>query len=114
MDNNQNKVDIWETLVSKLSHDFIPGERLDIKGILFLIGVQELGKGTQDFIKEDKIDLIHIGVCKVLEPYGYYAFSHHDEHQWPHFKLLKNLPHMTEAAQENLMREAIIKYFEIP
>lgn len=112
MDNNQNIDEMWDTLVEKLSRDFVPGDRLDIKGILFLIGVQELGKGMQKFSKEDKIDLIHIGVCKVLEPYGYYAYSHHDEHKWPHFSLVKNLPHMTDAAQENLMREAIIDYFE--
>lgn len=112
MENNIQIDDAWEKLVVDLSNKFTPGEQLDLKGILFLIGVQELGKGMQSFSKEDKIDLMHIAVCSLLVPYGYYSFSHHDENNWPHYKLIKNLPHLTEAAQENLMREAVLTYFE--
>ena len=39
----------WERLVSELSNQFAPGETLDLDGIIFLIGIQELGKIQMKF-----------------------------------------------------------------
>ena len=41
---------LWRVLMAQLEKDF-DGD-LDIQGILFLIGVQELGKGKQSFSKK--------------------------------------------------------------
>ena len=43
----------------------------DLNAILFLIGVQELGQGSRVFTKEEKQDLMHIAICKVLSLSGY-------------------------------------------
>ncbi|MBU2886186.1 hypothetical protein KO507_10470, partial [Gilvimarinus agarilyticus] len=51
----------------------------DLNGILFLIGVQELGKGQLNFSKEEKQDLIHLGICKVLSLSGYYKLEGIDQ-----------------------------------
>ena len=65
-------------------------EVLDVQTILYMIGLQELGKNHQLFKKEQKIDIIHIGVCTVLMPNGYYQKLGLDNEGWPHFKNIKN------------------------
>jgi hypothetical protein len=75
------------------------------------VGVQELGKYHQKFKKEDKIDLMHIAICKLLEPYGYYTFDFVDADGWPHYQVVENLPPLKAGEQSVLMKEAIVQYF---
>lgn len=89
------------------------GEGLDLEGILFLIGIQELGKGFKNFSKDEKMDVIHIAVCTLLEPYGYYNFEGNDEEGWPHFSRTQKLPHLKGGEQDKLMKEAIINYTRV-
>jgi len=63
----------WDIVLLKLQKDI--AEDIDLKGILFLIGVQELQKGIQTFTKEEKQDILHLAVCKLLAPYGYFKFE---------------------------------------
>ncbi len=44
----------WESVVTILSNRFSEGEDLDLEGIIYLIGVQELGKIHDAFKKERK------------------------------------------------------------
>lgn len=83
----------------------------DLNGLLFLIGVQELGKGYQHFSKEEKQDLMHIAICKVLSLSGFYELEGTDEDGWPHWKLVKKLPHFDLLEQEKLLKMHIIDYF---
>ena len=84
----------------------------DLNGVLFLIGVQELGKGTVEFTKEQKQDLIHIAICKILSYSGYYELEGLDEEGWPHWKNIKELPHFDLLEQEQLLKMHIIEYFD--
>lgn len=84
----------------------------DLNGVLFLIGVQELGHGTKIFSKEEKQDLMHIGICKVLSLSGYYELEGLDKDGWPHWKLVKKLPHFDLLEQERLLRMHVLEYFE--
>ncbi len=84
----------------------------DLNGVLFLIGVQELGKGNLRFSKEEKQDLIHVGICKVLSLAGFYELEGLDEDGWPHWKLIKKLPHFDLLEQERLLKIHVIEYFE--
>jgi hypothetical protein len=86
-------------------------KQVDITSLLFLIGVNELGKGYKKFTKNQKTDLMHVAVCTLLIPFGYYEFEKRDEENWPHFKLLKKLPELNSFEQELLLKEAILKYF---
>lgn len=88
------------------------GEGMDVQAILFLIGVNELGMGYKEFTKNEKTDLMHVAICTLLEPYGYYAFEGRDADNWPHFKLEKQLPPLNEREQQHLIKESIIDYFE--
>lgn len=88
-------------------------EELDIQSILFLIGLQELGQNFQPLKKEQKLDVIHIGICTVLAPFGYYKKLGLDKEGWPHFKNIKKLPNdMVGESQHQLMKKAIVQYFE--
>lgn len=101
----------WELVVDKLSSQFADGERLDLDAIIYLIGVQELGQLHREFKKDHKLDLMHIAICKLLTPYGYYEFDFVDEEGWPHYKVLEQLPHLKAGEQSVLMKEAIVNYF---
>lgn len=84
----------------------------DLNAVLFLIGIQELGKGPKDFSKEQKQDVIHIAICKVLSLSGYYLLEGHDEEGWPHWKLNDKLPALDFLEQEKLLKMHIIEYFQ--
>lgn len=101
----------WESVVGFLSERFADGEKLDLDSILYLIGVQELGKGVQNFKKDEKVNLMHIAICRLLEPYGYYEFDFIDPDGWPHYKSLEDLPTLKPGEQTILMKEAVVKYF---
>ena len=102
----------WNYLVTKLTDDFSEGEELNLDGIIYLIGVKELGQGHREFKKDEKVNLMHIAICKLLEPYGYYEFDYFDEDGWPHFKTLTELPNLKGGEQTILMKDAIVSYFE--
>lgn len=101
----------WESIVKFLSDKFADGDTLDLDAIIYLIGVQELGQGFKSFKKDEKINLMHIAICRLLEPYGYYEFDFVDPDGWPHFKVLEELPTLKPGEQSVLMKEAIVKYF---
>lgn len=101
----------WEKLLNQLQT--ILGKRpTDLNAVLFLIGVQELGKGPIRFSKEAKQDLMHIAVCRVLSLSGYYAKESLDKDGWPIWTLLKPLPQGDLMAQEAFLKEHIILYFQ--
>ncbi len=101
----------WESVVTILSKKFADGETLDLDGIIYLIGVQELGKFNQKFKKDDKVNLMHIAICRLLEPYGYYEFDFVDNDGWPHYNIKEALPPLKAGEQTVLMKEAIVNYF---
>ncbi len=100
----------WKFLISKLEKRF--GMKMDYTGILFIIGLQELGKPYKDYSKDEKLAIMHIAVCTLLEPYKIYEYIGRDEDGWPHWKLLQELPPLNDTQQNKLITEAIIDYFE--
>ncbi|HMI05909.1 MAG TPA: hypothetical protein VK528_00070 [Flavobacterium sp.] len=101
----------WENLVSILSDKFSQGEDLDLDAIIYLIGVQELGKVHQKYKKDEKLNLMHIAICRLLEPYGFYTFDYVDAEGWPHYLVKEELPPLKAGEQSVLMKEAIVNYF---
>jgi hypothetical protein len=89
------------------------GEGLDMQAILFLIGVQELGKGPIKLSKDKKLDVLHIAICTLLEPYGHYEYEGLDKDGWPHWKVVENLPPLKSGQQLRLMKQAVVDYFEV-
>jgi hypothetical protein len=101
----------WEQLVNILSNQFSQGEDLDLDAIIYLIGVQELGKFSQIYKKDEKLNLMHIAICRLLEPYGYYEFEFFDNDGWPHYRVKEKLPPLKAGEQSVLMKDAIVNYF---
>lgn len=101
----------WEAVVKLLSNRFADGEILDLDAIIYLIGLQELGQLHRKFKKDEKLNLMHIAICRLLEPYGYYEFDYFDEEGWPHYRILEQLPPLKAGEQSVLMKEAIVQYF---
>ena len=102
----------WDVLVSRLTEKFSDADALNVEGSLYLVGLQELGKFEGKFKKDDNVNLMHVGICTVLEPYGHYRFTHYDEEGWPHFELIKPLPNLKPGEQAILMKQALVDYFK--
>ncbi len=102
----------WQAVQQMVSKKFGAQSDVGLEGTLYLIGLQELGKTRQRFKKDDKLNLMHIGVCTLLIPYGYYRFVGKDRNGWPHFELLEKLPKLKAGEQQVLIKRAIIQYFD--
>ena len=100
----------WWKLEEKLMERF--DKKPDVETILFLIGIQELGDIKAKFTKEQKQDLMHVAVCTVLMPSGYYEVEGVDQDGWPHFKQLKAMPEMNAFEQESFLKDHILLYFQ--
>jgi len=101
----------WKLLQDEVAKNFdmdIP----DIKVMLFLIGVQELGKGPKEFSKREKEELMHIATCRLFSSLGFYELEGQDEQGWPHWKVTKPIPNYTLMEQEMIIKSLIIDYFE--
>jgi len=101
----------FNTLLKKLEEKFGGDGDMDLNSVLFIIGVQEVGKGYKKYSKDEKMNLMHVAICTILEPYGFYKFTENDPDGWPHFEKLKNLPPIALKEQEDLLKEAALNYF---
>jgi hypothetical protein len=111
MSRDQQLKERWEKIVTLLSNQFSQGEDLDLDAIIYLIGVQELGKVHNKYKKDEKLNLMHIAICRLLEPYGFYEFDFFDDEGWPHYTVKEELPPLKAGEQSVLMKEAIVNYF---
>ena len=100
----------WNALRENLGKIF--GKRPNLDAILFLIGIHELGQGTKEFSKEEKQDLMHIAICKLLSQSGFYELKGLDQDGWPHWNLIKPLPNFDLMEQEKFLRIHILDYFD--
>lgn len=99
----------WSLLLQKIETHF--GVDPDLQGILFLIGVQELGLGFKDFSKSEKQDLMHIATCRLMSYYGYYMLKGMDKDGWPHWELVEKIPVLTLKEQDLILKKSAIRYF---
>lgn len=100
----------WWQLEMKLMDRF--GKKPDMEAILFLIGLQEVNFIRKKITKEQKQDLMHVAICTVLSPAGYYEKNGTDIDGWPHFTQLKELPATSLMEQENFLKDFILFYFQ--
>jgi hypothetical protein len=101
----------WEKLLNELAA-VIGKKPKDLNAVLFLIGIQELGSGAKTFSKEEKQDLMHIGICKILSLSGFYELDGLDKDGWPHWKMVKKVPHLDLLEQERFLKTHVLEYFE--
>lgn len=99
----------WQEVLASLEKRF--GKNPDIQTIAFLVGHRELGKNQVKFTKEQKQDLIHVGICTLLSKADYYIYLDDDD-GWPHFEYNRDLPKLSANQQESLVKKMIIEYFK--
>ncbi len=100
----------WLRVQQFMQHRF--NKKPDIKEILFVIGLRELGQKKNKFTKEQKTDLMNLAFCKAASFGGFFDVSHLDADGWPVWKQLKPLPVMNNKEQEHFIKQHIILYFE--
>jgi hypothetical protein len=100
----------WRLLEEKFRERF--GKPLTMESLLFLIGIRELGARPREFSKEEKLDLMHIAICRLLAESGYYRLSHLDQQGWPHWELLKPLPYQDMFSQLHLLKAHALAYVD--
>ena len=100
----------WWNLEAQLVERF--EKKPDMDAILYLIGLQELQMFAEKITKEQKQDLMHVAVCTILMPGGYYVLEGKDEDGWPHFKQLKPLPSLSLKEQEDFLKDHVLLYFD--
>tara|TARA_B100001173_G_C15930697_1_gene522592 strand:- start:263 stop:586 length:324 start_codon:yes stop_codon:yes gene_type:complete len=98
----------WSLLIDRLETEF--KQEMTLKGVLYLIGVQELNLGIKKYKREEKVNVLHVAICKILAPFGFYRFDKIDAEGWPHYVELKAIKNLSEIDQELLMKEAVLKY----
>ncbi|HWY99294.1 MAG TPA: hypothetical protein VNY36_09420, partial [Bacteroidia bacterium] len=91
----------WDSLMKRLEVQF--GEGIEIEGILMLIGVQELGRGYQKFSKDEKLDVLHVALCTLLEPMGYYTYAGEDADGWPQWEPVTTIPALKPSEQKQMV-----------
>lgn len=106
-----NESELWKEVDQFFSENFGTEPNVPIETVLFLIGIQELGSGKQEYTKDDKVNLIHIAVCRLLQPFGFFEFSHYDDDGFPHFTEKEPMPELKPNEQSILMKKAVIQYF---
>ncbi|MBD1397425.1 hypothetical protein H9Q13_09630 [Pontibacter sp. JH31] len=109
-DESSNLEHRWTNLRASMMKTF--GKKPDLNAILFLIGIQELGKGITNFTKEEKQDLMHIATCKVFSLSGYYELEQVDEEGWPHYRSIKPIPFANLKEQDRMLKWHILEYFD--
>jgi hypothetical protein len=91
-----------------LRRDTLP----DLNTVLFLIGIQELGRWKKSFTKEEKQDLMHIAVCRLLYYEGFFEFSGRDDDGWPHWRQVREMNKQNLGQQERLLKVCAVRYFK--
>ncbi len=101
----------WQQVVARLEKQF--GQKPDLNAILFLIGIRELGAlPEKNFSKEEKVNLMHIAVCKLLSYSGFYTLNGMDQDGWPVWEKAIPLPNISLFEQETMLRQHVVEYFE--
>jgi hypothetical protein len=100
----------WYRVRNRVKEQF--GQRPDLNSLLFVIGMNEVGMIKETWEKEDKQNLMHVAICKLLSEEGYYKYMGDDEEGWPHYEQNMGMPTFNIKEQEELLKRNIVKYFD--
>ena len=103
----------WLKIRHHIKKVFSKSDLPDLNAVLFLIGIQELGRWeNRRFSKEEKQELMHIAICALLSQQGYFEFEGRDQDGWPHYKKVRHYNFNGVGEQERLLKELIVQYFK--
>lgn len=102
-----------KVLWAKYKEDFKQqyGEHPSVISTLFVIGLGEIEQELTELTKEQKQEVIHVGLCTLLENQGFYERLGVDEDGWPHFEVTAKAETVDIEKQEPFLRQQILNYF---
>ena len=101
----------WEAFLQMLEKQW--GLKPSIEALLLLIGLQETGELNKRLSKDQKLRLIDIGMCVLLERTGYMQRSEEkDAWGYPKFRSIKPFPYKDTYQQQQWIQENILRYFQ--
>lgn len=101
----------WDSLVNSMESRF--GRKPDIEALLFLIGIQSVGRGYEpDLPKERKQSLIMEGSYLAFETLDVYARVGMERNGFLIWEKIVELPKLSVDDQEKLLRIGILNYFD--
>lgn len=100
----------WKDLCEYLSGMF--GIEVDLKGVLFLVGIRERGLTFQNFSKEEKLNLINLGSCTLYQEMGLVERSGEDTNGWPIFRQKSLAILIPEERKFKTLQDCAIRYFQ--
>jgi len=101
----------WDNLIDDMESRF--GRKPDIEALLFLIGVQSVGRGYEpDLPKERKQSLIMEGSYLAFETLDVYARVGMERNGFFIWEKIVDLPKLSVDDQEKLLRIGILNYFD--
>ena len=77
-----------------------------------MIGLREAGLQPAPLSKEDKQDLVQLGMCAILEPEGYFERNGQTPDGWPQFNLVKPAPLLALGEQEAFLKSRVAQYLQ--
>lgn len=87
------------------------GESPSVISSLFLVGLAVIKAELTELSKEQKQEVIHVGLCEVLTKDDLYVKTHTDEDGWPHYQATKKATQLDVEKQETYLRQMILNYF---
>jgi hypothetical protein len=99
---------VQHTVQNAMRRETLP----DLNTVLFLIGMQELGRWKKNFSKEEKQDLMHIAICRLLSYEEFFEFAGRDADGWPHYRQTREMNQQNLGQQERLLKELAVRYFK--
>jgi hypothetical protein len=98
-------------IASRLEKFFDTGTTVRVQEMIFVAGLQVVGTRRGSLSQTDKMDVMHCGMCAILEKKGYYRLVSRREDGYPVYEQTREI-NMEKEARGELLRDAIISYYE--
>ena len=99
----------WDNLTAFLEKNF--GIEQNFTSVLFLIGIQESGKGFKSYDQQEKTEIIKLAQIKLLARENFYIPVKERDTGESIWIENPNMPISTESILEKLLKSLILDYF---
>lgn len=106
MENWENN---WIEIQAKVSDHF--KVEADFNFMLFMIGIQDIGSGLTSYTRDEKMDIINLGKCRLLTNCGYLRQISTTKGDWPAFEEVIPLGEINPLKMENILKAEMVSYF---
>ena len=100
---------MWEEIELLFQNRF--KKEADLKSVLYVIGLRDLGLGSGNYNKSDKEQIINHSVCRLLSQKGFFSIKK-AESKWPEWQQEKAFPKLKIKEQEDLLKECAYTYLK--